>query len=266
MCCYRDIKNFERFNLVVQSILYLSVCQLKALKNDLSTIEKKHAHTGEDVVSAVDRKTAENREASGAPENDSDPSADKGDVASEDNNDNSADADSLASEGSDDEIWSVQQKEKLMHIVSKIFLLNFPLYIACKHSSFSRLDDLSPQEISSLSCFCDLHDTEIPVYLLRNVNLFCKTGGICAMTAVFECATPDNLPVSMAHSIVAAVGDIKLWLNYRAVTQFFLPLRSKVLKYMCNLEDKDLRLAGVKTMAGTLVSLFRSNASFSHNF
>lgn len=235
MCCYRDIKNFERFNLVVQSILYLSVCQLKALKNDLSAVEKKSAPVDEN---AADRKP------SGTSENEG------GDVASEDNNENSADADSLASEGSDDEVWSVQQKEKLMHIVSKIFLLNFPLYIACKHSSFSRLDDLSPQEISSLSCFCDLHDTEIPVYLLRNVNLFCKTGGVCAMTAVFECATPDNLPVSMAHSIVAAVGDIKLWLNYRAVTQFFLPLRSKVLKYMCNLDDKDLRLAGVKTMAG----------------
>lgn len=29
--------------------------------------------------------------------------------------------------------WSQQHREKLLHLLSKIFLLNFPLYIAMKH-------------------------------------------------------------------------------------------------------------------------------------
>lgn len=32
MCCYRDIKNFERFQLVVQSMICLSIVQLKNIE------------------------------------------------------------------------------------------------------------------------------------------------------------------------------------------------------------------------------------------
>jgi ubiquitin carboxyl-terminal hydrolase 34 len=35
MCCFSDPKNFERFNLITQSILCLAVCQLKELREDL---------------------------------------------------------------------------------------------------------------------------------------------------------------------------------------------------------------------------------------
>lgn len=250
MCCYRDIKNFDRFNLVVQSILYLSVCQLKALKNDLEATANKKDESVADITAdkELSRPSKRNKKLSSSEGKD-------GFQTPEDNSEAHTDDDNAANEPPDEnEHWSMQQKEKLMQIVSKIFHLNFPLYVACKHSAFNRLDDISAQEISNLSSYCDLHDTELPVYLLRNVNLFCKSGGICAMTSVFNIATPENLPLSMAHAIMAAVGDIKLWLNYRAITQLFLPLRNKVLKYMCVLEDKDLRLAGVKTMAGECLS------------
>lgn len=250
MCCYRDVKNFERFYLVVQSILCLSVCQLKLLKDDL-------------IASAKIESSSVNQEIQKDPEV---PSIVKNEEESKESKETDLDTDSTKSPDQptdetpsidkpavtsfDSETWSMSQNEKLMHIVSKIFLLNFPLYLACKHSALSRLDDLSAQEISNLSSYCDLHDTEIPAYLLRNVSLFCKLGGVCAMTSVFESATPTSLPLSMAHAIVAAVGNLKLWLNFRAVAQLFMPLRSKILKFMCSLEDKDLRVPAVKSMAG----------------
>lgn len=258
MCCYRDVKNFERFYLVVQSILCLSVCQLKQLKDDLiqaaSTPAIKDDTTKEskppDEVNKP--KTEENVNVpDDLPETEVE--AQKQSEQSEKAEPREAEpTDKPSTTSEEGEVWPMQQKEKLMHIVSKIFLLNFPLYFACKHSALSRLDDLSAQEISNLSSYCDLQDTEIPAYLLRNVSLFCKLGGVCAMSSVFEHATPNSLPMSMAHAIVAAVGNLKLWLNFRAVAQLFMPLRSKILKYMCNLEDKDLRVQAVKSMAGKM--------------
>lgn len=266
MCFYReDLKNFDRFNLVVQSILYLGVCQLKFLKKELVAATLAKAKNAEEPATGEvgpPKLPAEPKTPPGSggepilPIKSSNTNASEEAATAEPSNEPSTSQASNEIAAGDDQLpfeeepWTMDQKEKLMQLVSKIFLLNFPLYLACKHSAFSRLDDLAPQEITNLSVFCDLHDTEIPVYLLRNVNLFCKTGGICAMSGVFESATADNLPVSMAHAIVAAVGDLKLWLNYRAVSQFFLPLRSKVLKYMCSLEDKELRVPSVKTMAG----------------
>lgn len=259
MCCYRDVKNFERFYLVVQSILCLSVCQLKQLKDELVEAAKtapapappqppdnaqdKQKPEDESSTTAAEEKSSEEKE---SPDEPNEP------AAAADTAEDSKNAETPSTSTEDPELWSMQQKEKLMHIVSKVFLLNFPLYLACKHSALSRLDDLSAQEISNLSLYCDLHDTEIPAYLLRNVSLFCKLGGVCAMTSVFENATQSSLPLSMAHAIVAAVGNLKLWLNFRAVSQLFMPLRSKILKYMCTLEDKDLRVPAVKSMAGKL--------------
>lgn len=251
MCCYRDSKNFERFFLVVQSIICLSVCQLKLLKDELleasnkppdgenaNTSEAKLEENGvtEDKVVESDTKSKDEK---GVEE--SEGSSEEGIK-----NDNSS---SETEETPSKEVWTMQQREKIMHIVSKVFLLNFPLYMACKHSSLSRLDDLNATEISNLSTYCDLHDTEIPAYLLRNVSLFCKLGGVCAMSFVFENASSGSLPLSLAHAIVAAVGNLKLWLNFRAAAQLFMPLRAKILKYMCILEDKDLRLPAVKSMA-----------------
>lgn len=96
-----------------------------------------------------------------------------------------------------------QERDKLLILVSKIFLLNFPLYVAFKHTIQVKLDDLSQQEIQGLSVFCDLHDSEIPIYLLKNVTLFCKLGGLHAMTACFTHLSLEDLPVSTAHAMIS---------------------------------------------------------------
>lgn len=76
-----------------------------------------------------------------------------------------------------------------------------------------------------------------------------RIGGVQAMTACFE---HQSLPLPVAHAIIALVCNLKLWLNFRSIMQLFIPLRSKVLRYMCNLADKDLRTQGIKTLAGEL--------------
>lgn len=35
MCCYRDVKNFDRFNIIVQNIICLTICQLKLIEAPL---------------------------------------------------------------------------------------------------------------------------------------------------------------------------------------------------------------------------------------
>ncbi|XP_049955909.1 ubiquitin carboxyl-terminal hydrolase 34 [Schistocerca serialis cubense] len=185
-CCFRDGKNFDRFNWLTQGVVLLSVAQLKEM---------------------------------------------------------SVSADPAVSGRSG---WTLADRERLMHLLSKVFLLNFPLYAAFKQSSAGKLEEVSAAEAAALNVFCDLHDPEIPSFLLRNVCLFCKAGGPAAMTACFE---NSSLPVPLAHALVAVVCNLKLWLNYRSVVQLFVPLRSRVLRYMCGLPDKDLRVPGIKTMA-----------------
>lgn len=155
MCCYRDPKNFEKFSIITQGIIYLAVCQLKAL--------------GESEADNDEAKEASKEKAV------------------------------------DDVI--IQERDKLLVLVSKIFLLNFPLYVAFKHTIQAKFEDLTQQEIQSLNMFCDLHDAEIPIFLLRNVSLFCKTGGLHAMTSCFTNLTPEALPVSTAHAMIS-VGKI----------------------------------------------------------
>lgn len=65
----------------------------------------------------------------------------------------------------------------------------------------------------------------------------------------------STLPVSLAHSMVAVICNLKLWLNYASVIQLFIPFRSRVMKYMCRLEDKELRTPAVRTMAGMFLRL-----------
>lgn len=167
MCCYRDQKNLDRFSCISQAIIYLAVCQLKEMSEEDPKWEKQKEKSPPDGESQLQTAKQEEKQ--------------KEDV------DNGV----------------AQERDKLFLLVSKIFLLNFPLYVAFKHLSQAKLDDLSQQEMQSLNLFCDLHDSEIPIYLLRNVSVFCKLGGLHAMTACFTRLSPEALPVSTAHAMIS---------------------------------------------------------------
>lgn len=51
--------------------------------------------------------------------------------------------------------WSQQDRERLFHLLSKIFLLNFPLYIAMKHGGV--INPLAPVKVRLYTIFvCQL--------------------------------------------------------------------------------------------------------------
>ena len=129
--------------------------------------------------------------------------------------------------------WNPEDLEKLLTYMSRVFMLQFPLYLAAKQAG-SRLDDLSQAEATSLAVFLDVTGdvADIPLVLLRNVARFCRSGGLLAMTQAFR-QEPSHLPPSTAHGLVSILCNLKLWLNPRAIAQLFGSVRTAALQYMC---------------------------------
>lgn len=169
MCCYRDIKNYERFNLIVQSIICLTVCELKGVQN---LIENKPLPTvvqpspppassknnnnggaagggggdgGGSNVGSTSSVTAGPSQENNKPTDTEDSSATEKETSEE----------STATSKLDPKQWTLPEVEKLLILISKAFLLNFPLYIAYKHGVHSRLDDISAQEAQVIYRLCD---------------------------------------------------------------------------------------------------------------
>lgn len=241
MCCYRDPKNFERFNLVVQALVYFTVYQLKNIRGLLEREEKRCAAAAAAAAALATAAAVPGKDGE-------DGGKDEATEVAPPVVEEQLPAPRKDAGGSPvlEDCWTLLDMEKLLLLSSKAFLLNFPLYVAYKHGVHARMDEISPQEAQSLSIFCDLHDNEIPAFLLRNVSLFCTSGGFDAMMASFD---SPNLPVPIAHAITAAISNLKLWINYRSIIQLFIPIRVKILQYMCKLSDQDLRSPATKAMA-----------------
>ena len=193
---FRDVKNLERFSLVVQCITRIALIKLKQLPDYLKNLNEKKEDGAE---SKKEKKKEENKEP-----------PDPG-----------------------EEEWSLEDTERLLTYMSRVFMLQFPLYLAAKQAG-SRLDDLSQAEATSLAVFLDVSGdvADIPLVLLRNVARFCRSGGLLAMTQAFR-QEPSHLPPSTAHGLVSILCNLKLWLNPRAIAQLFGPVRTAALQYMC---------------------------------
>ena len=155
--------------------------------------------------------------------------------------------------------WNPEDLEKLLTYMSRVFMLQFPLYLAAKQAG-SRLDDLSQAEATSLAVFLDVTGdvADIPLVLLRNVARFCRSGGLNAMTMAFK-LSPTLLPPGLAHGLVSVLCNLKLWLNTRAISQLFGPVRVAALQYMCGLSDQHLRNTPTRAMADFLWSSVKDN-------
>lgn len=68
-----------------------------------------------------------------------------------------------------------------------------------------------------------------------------------------SCFDYESIPLTIASPITILACNVKLWLNYHTTIHVFVPLRSKVLRFMCNLTDKELRTPAAKTMAGLYI-------------
>ncbi|XP_033629048.1 ubiquitin carboxyl-terminal hydrolase 34-like isoform X1 [Asterias rubens] len=156
------------------------------------------------------------------------------------------------------EIWSLEDEEKLLQFVAKVFQMNFPMYAAHKQYYHGLAEqETSSQESEALGNYCDMNDLDVPIHLLRNVCFFCDSNGLAVMRQCFEAATPDTLPFSLAHAIIAIVANLRLWLHLHAVMQFVAPLRTHVIRYLCRLPDKELRRASARSMADMMWSAIK---------
>ncbi|KAM7288964.1 ubiquitin carboxyl-terminal hydrolase 34 [Ixodes scapularis] len=207
-CCYKEPQSFDKFNAVIQGLLQTVLGLLRQLKAKLCAPGPEE--TSEDAAALPDSRDA------------------KG---------------SAALEG-----WSLEDQEKLLHFASKVFLLNFPLYVAFKHSLHSKLEEVSQAEVAALSSVCDVNDMDIPVHLLRNVAHFCGQGGLSLLHSCFREVAPQRLPIGLAHALVSLVSNLKLWMNLPCIVQHLVPLRSSVIRYLCSRCEGELRGATSRSL------------------
>ena len=78
------------------------------------------------------------------------------------------------------------------------------------------------------------------------------------MTMAFK-LSPTLLPPGLAHGLVSVLCNLKLWLNTRAISQLFGPVRVAALQYMCGLSDQQLRNTPTTAMADFLWSSVKDN-------
>lgn len=137
MCCYREIKNFDRFIRLTQSIVLCTLQQLQVIQNENVAKETVEERKEEEEEKNSKRKSSDNAEH--APQ----------------------------VEAQTKQTWSQQDRERLFHLLSKIFLLNFPLYIAMKHGGV--INPLAPVKVRKKLLFC----MQFIYYYLLCATLYC---------------------------------------------------------------------------------------------
>ena len=138
MCCYREAKNFDRFVRLTQSIVFCTLHQLRAIRQKRKTLEDGETSKKE-VEEAGKEKAQDQVEKSEKCEKSK--REDTGNYEKSKKDDGGA----HCLEDKSKSVWSQQDREKLFHLLSKIFLLNFPLYIAMKHGG--ALNPLAPVKV-----------------------------------------------------------------------------------------------------------------------
>ncbi|XP_070576482.1 ubiquitin carboxyl-terminal hydrolase 34-like isoform X2 [Ptychodera flava] len=216
-CCFRDIRNFDRANNLVQLMLRFAIDAVASITDS----------EGDKDVADKDGDKGEESEKEKKEEKSS--KKEQVDVETES--------------------WTMDEKEKLLHCISKVFQLNFFLYTAHKQNFHAGMEDISTHEAEALGNYCDINDMEVPLYLLRNVCFFCDSNGLAAIQMCFDQASPETLPFNVAHALITVVANLRIWLHVHATMQYVSPLRSKVIQYLCTLSDKDLRMTNARNMA-----------------
>jgi hypothetical protein len=108
--------------------------------------------------------------------------------------------------------WSFENKEQLLFAIVKIFSSNMPLYVTYKHLFSNNKDCCDTDTISLLQSYCQMHqqDNDMPIELLRNICNFIENNGMSAIRICFNKATPDTLPISMAHVLFNIIFNVRL--------------------------------------------------------
>jgi ubiquitin carboxyl-terminal hydrolase 34 len=167
-------------------------------------------------------------------------------------------------------IWDLEDKDKLIHFVGKVFLNSFPSYVGYKAiklgggaSNLTPDDLLTQGELVALSQWCELHEpSECCPYLFRNVALFCGIGGMEALTGALKNNNLDSLLLHQVNIMVNLATNVKVWLNFTTILRLYVPFRAAVLEYMCSLVDTELKSVNARNMAGMYKEYSKSLSLF----
>nr|XP_042908715.1 ubiquitin carboxyl-terminal hydrolase 34 [Parasteatoda tepidariorum] len=221
-CCFKDPKNFDRFNSVVQGFILNIIEILQQIVKDVKSLKYSEPHPNDAISSEHKKSDGKNNEKD---------SKEKVKLSSLQETEKESKKALVNKDSTTKDVLSLEEKEKYICIFSKVFLLNFPLYVAFKHSMQSKLDEM-----------------EIPVYLFRNVCFFSDKGGLKLLVASFEGTDPEILPLSLAHALSTLVANLKLWMNIGTIMQPLMLARSGVIRYLCQIKDSHLRAAGKRNL------------------
>ncbi|CAF0722648.1 unnamed protein product [Brachionus calyciflorus] len=178
--------------------------------------------------------------------------------------------------------WPLGIKEKLLISLIKIFSLNMPLYLTYKHlllnspGRYTRLNEcscstLNQDSLNLIQSYCinqqntspstnksssqDLDN--LPIEYLRNICHFVDLNGLVSIKQCVKNMQPEHLPLNLVHLLFNIIVNIRTWLNTTIVEQQILSMRSLVINYMCQLSDKDLRLAGTRNTTELMYESFK---------
>lgn len=174
-CCFRDSRNFERFNWAIQIFIIVVIEILKHYPDEESRVSvgddnsKKNNKDSSGVVKDKDHQTSSTTSEELEVKVDTNDDEDDGEVVEKPQAGDIADT-TIKTKA----VWQVEDKDKLIHFVSKVFLNSFPTYVAYKQHMQVKNDEITPQEIQALSQYCEINEPEASPYLFRNVSLFCK--------------------------------------------------------------------------------------------
>jgi ubiquitin carboxyl-terminal hydrolase 34 len=155
MCCFKEFKNFERMNNLTQVVLHQAIKLIGSLvpkveaevipkdadesKRETSESKKEAEVAKDEAVNDAESKEKEEEEGEKSP-----PPKEEAEEPHD------------CEEEGEEESWTIEEKDCLFHMVTKIFMLNLPLYLSYKHYMLANLEELSQQEFSALSNYCEL--------------------------------------------------------------------------------------------------------------
>lgn len=143
------------------------------------------------------------------------------------------------------------------------FQSSFPLYIACKHSSFMKNEELTSSEKKQLIFYCDLSENEMSVFLLRKIIYFIEAEGWLLFINCFKEMTPTDVSILFIHSMISVIQIVRNYFNISAINHKLVQIRSHVINYLCNMQDSDLRIMNNRTMFEYIWSVVKEYSTFS---
>ncbi|KAK7104124.1 hypothetical protein V1264_018890 [Littorina saxatilis] len=276
MCCYsKDGKNLDRMNNIVQVVLRTAIEVIKNLPDLLVRERRKETSKAEEQAEGVasssitdkgDKITGKNDNPSAEKEEKSEGADSKAKESAEGKDKKDETMEDSEKEVEEEDLFSAEEKVRLLDFTCKVFMVNFPMYCAQKILTPTTLEELNPHETAALSNYCELNDPEAPIALLRNVCFMCDSQGFQALQTCFQKATPDNLPFNFAQWLVNLIANLRMWMNQPTVLQHIIPLRSSIIEYICSLSDSDLRLAGNRHMTDLMWAAVKLPPDASYTF